>query len=49
MVDHFQLKGPNDTDGCLVLELPGEDVPGLFERRIGNERIPAQLAILVAK
>lgn len=49
MLDHFQHEGPNGTHDGLVLEMLGEDVPNLLERRYDDERLPGNLAKIIAK
>jgi serine/threonine protein kinase len=49
MIDHFRLDGPNGTHHCLVLELLGQNIPDQLERHYNDERIPKQLATMIAK
>lgn len=49
MLDHFQHEGPNGTHNCLVLEMLGEDVTNLLERRYDDARLPAKLAKHIAR
>jgi serine/threonine-protein kinase SRPK3 len=46
MQDHFQIKGPNGTHECLVLEMLGPSVADLLD---SIERLPGALAKSIAK
>jgi serine/threonine-protein kinase SRPK3 len=47
--DHFQIKGPNGTHDCLVLELLGPSVADLLDAQPSIERLPGTLAKSIAK
>lgn len=47
--DHFHNDDPNGTHECIVTELLGPSVADIFDTRFGGERLPAKLALRIAK
>lgn len=49
MLDNYDLKGPNGTHKCLVLELLGPSVPDTIDTYFPDGRLPGKLAKGIAR